>query len=95
MITKNVTIEDVSGVTLVEMGTGDICICGIDWNEEDAHGIFFSQDVEKPIDKWDTVENPITSFSQAINPVLIRFTREESVDQVINSLIEVKNSFKK
>lgn len=94
MIKKNVKIGEIKNVTIVEMGTGDILIAGIDWKDEGAHGILLSQDKPKDIENWNNVETPIKSFEEAKDPVIIRFTRKESVDQLINSLLEVKKTFK-
>lgn len=76
------------------MGIGDVLISGIDWEEEKHHGIVLSQDKPKDIKEWNVVKNQISSIEEAISPVIIRFTREESVDQLIDSLMEVKEIFK-
>lgn len=94
MIKKNVRMDDRTDVTVVEFGTGDIHIIGLDWNEEDAHGVLFSEDVPKDITKWNTVDNVIKNISEAKNPVVLRFSRKESIDQLIDSLVEVRNAFK-
>jgi len=93
MIYKKAKIGERDDVTVVEMGTGDIHIVGIDWNEEGHHGVLFSQDVPKDISKWNDVQNPISDISEAKNPVVIYFSREEAVDQLIDTLFEVKEAF--
>lgn len=87
-------MNDRTDVTVVEFGTGDILIVGLDWDEENAHGVLFSEDVPKDITKWNTVDTVLKNISEAKNPVVLRFSRKESIDQLIDSLIEVRNAFK-
>ena len=94
MIYKNARMDDRTDVTVVEFGTGDIRVVGLDWDEENAHGVLFSEDVPKDITKWNTVDNVLKNISEAKNPVILRFSRVESIDQLIDSLIEVRNAFK-
>lgn len=94
MIYKNARMDDRTDVTVVEFGTGDIRVVGLDWDEENAHGVLFSEDVPKDITKWNTVDNVLRNISEAKNPVILRFSRVESIDQLIDSLIEVRNAFK-
>lgn len=94
MIHKNARMDDRTDITVVEFGTGDIHIVGLDWNEEDAHGVLFTEDVPKDISKWNTVDKVLKNISEAKNPVVLRFSRIESIDQLIDSLVEVRNAFK-
>ncbi len=93
MIKKNVRMGERTDVTLVEMGTGDILIAGIDWYEVGYHGVLFSQHNPKNIKEWNNVRIPIVSIEEAQSPVVIRFVHEESVDQLITSLMKVKEAF--
>lgn len=93
MITKNARIDGRKDVTVVEFGTGDIKIIGLDWKEEDAHGVLFSEYVPKDIIQWNTVDNIIKNISEAKKPVVLRFLRKESIDQLICSLVEARNRF--
>lgn len=93
MIKKNMRIGERTDVTFVEMGTGDILVTGVNWNDVGHHGILLSQHSPKGIEEWDNVKTPISSIEEAQSPIVLCFTREESVDQLITSLIEVKEAF--
>lgn len=93
MISKNIKIGSHEDVTFVEFGSGDILIVGMDWDKENAHGILFSQDHPKDQEEWNSVPTPVTSIEEAKSPVILRFNNVDSVNQLILSLIEVRDSF--
>lgn len=77
----------------ITFGTGDVAVMGACTTEnENTIKLIFSQDVEKPIDKWD--ESPIpdgtTSEDLPEETVFLEFNKLKSVDVVIEKLMEVR-----
>lgn len=93
MIKKNERVDGCEDVTVVEFGTGDIHMVGVDWNDTGVHGLLFSEDEPKDISEWDNVEDKIHSVREAKKPVILSFSRLESVDQLIKSLTEIRDKF--
>lgn len=93
MIYKNATLGEKEDVTVVQFGTGDIHICGLDSNEDNLYGVLFSQSTEKDISEWDNVDDPITDINETKDPVVLYFSNIESLEQVIKSLEEVRSKF--
>lgn len=96
MIRKNLKEGKHDNITMIEMGTGDILIQGMEWEQENSFGLVLSQSHPRDIEYWNgPFEEGMDNFDNLDNPVIIKFTRKESVNQLIKSLSEIKLKFEK
>lgn len=87
-------------VPVVEFGTGDIALCNCYPKDQELYGnkypeLWMSQHEAKPLEEWDNPNYVAGESSDNLRKenVILRFTRPESIDQVIKSLLELKDSF--
>lgn len=84
-------------VKVVEFGTGDIALCNALMGEKDPYGndypeLWLRQHTKKPVESWQDKETD-NDVPLGDEIVLLRFTRPESIESLILSLNELKESF--
>lgn len=97
-VIKNAKIGKHQDVTVVEFGTGDIAISnGHESENPSIKTLTLSQDVQKPVKEYnDEMDIPGgNSDGLDVLGVLLKFTRVESVDVLIDRLNRVKNDLLK
>lgn len=84
--------------TVVEFGVGDIALVQIDEEGTKGRTLLIAQDVPKPLEKWESKPDIIAEAQNSddikfeVKPIILRFTRSESISQLMKSLQEMYDS---
>ena len=91
-IYKNATIGKHKDATVVEFGTGDIAVSsGYDKDKPEIKTLGLSQDKPKPVEEYNKdMKIPGGNSDGLENIVILKFSRIESVDVVIERLNRVR-----
>lgn len=88
MVIKNTTVGKTKGVTIIELGNGDIKVGSLHSKEEKYSGIEFINDVPRRIG---TKHNTAGTTTDESNPdAMITFTNIESIEVLERALAKAK-----
>lgn len=91
MIIQNATYGSTENVTVAEFGTGDIHMMGSEKAIDGSIHLGFRTSEPKPINVIVPMEP--TSYDELKPQIMFIFRKEESIDSLINMLIDCKRDF--
>jgi len=92
MITKNLTINDREGITLMKFGTGDIGVTHV--VHDDYTGVAFKNQESRDVGSAENLGKNMT-ISRFNTEVMMTFDKPESIDVVIEQLQKAKTELEK